>query len=120
MNAQHRLNLAQIATNILAKGTDEEIQIFTTYLDLGVKSVQDLMRRKQAEKVALLKQKEELEKAKQEAKKKPAPKKSTPKKKTVVKSVKKEDVKESIQGGMKRREKEEAKQSTGKTDLKVN
>jgi malic enzyme len=119
MNAQHRLNLAQIATNILAKGTDEEVQIFTTYLDLGVKSVQDLMRRKQAEKIALAKQKEELEKAKQEAKKKLAPKKATSKKK-VVETVKKEDVKESIQDGMKRREKEETKQSTGKTDLKVN
>jgi|LGOV01.1.fsa_nt_gb hypothetical protein len=110
MNAQSRLNVNEIVSRYMAKGSDPEVDILVMYIDLALKSIGEL--RKKAEtakalvdaknKIALEKGQKKLDEAKAKEKKgkvvselkghkpKTTPKKKTVAEKPVVKVVKKE------------------------------
>lgn len=112
MKPQNRLNLVEVSTRIITKGSDRQVQLFATYLDLGLKALQDLAKRETTEKAIrdannlkaiaegnkkIAEEKLAKEKAKnklQDNKPKKVTLKKKPIPKKVVKSIKKEEVKE--------------------------
>jgi len=42
MNAENRLKLAEICIRFYSKGTDEQVKVFTTYVELGIQALQRL------------------------------------------------------------------------------